>query len=137
MRKLKALLYIIGAVQLVLGLLYLFLPMQFLAMMGQSVPETDLAYPLGMLAARFLAYGVGMFAIARAPEKHVFWIYNMIFIQVVDLAVGLFYTATGVMALIQSGFPMFNATLFIVLLVLWRPQMRAAGSLQPVGQDAA
>ncbi|MCA9936129.1 MAG: hypothetical protein H6662_16065 [Ardenticatenaceae bacterium] len=128
--KLKVLLRVIGVVQLVLGLLYLFIPMQFLAMMGQSVPQPDIAYPLGMLAARFLAYGVGMFVIANAPEKNRFWINNMILIQVVDLAVGVFYTATGVVTLAHSGFPMFNATLFIILLTLWRPKADTA-VLQP------
>ena len=120
--KLKVLLRVIGVVQLVLGAFYLFLPLQFLAMQGLSLPAADNAYPLGMLAARFLAYGIGMFFIARDPEKNRFWINNMILIQVIDLAVGIFYTATGVVGLALSGFPMFNATLFIILLTLWRPK---------------
>ena len=120
--KLRVLLRVIGVVQLVLGLLYLIIPMQFLALMGNSAPAADLAYPLGMLAARFLAYGAGMFFIARAPEKQLFWINNMIFIQVVDLMVGVFYTATGIVSLSHSAIPMFNATLFIILLTLWRPK---------------
>ena len=122
MKKLTALLSLIGVVQIVLGVLYLLFPLQFLTMMGHSTPETDIAYPLGMLAARFLANGVGMFFIARTPAKQVFWINNMILIQVVDLAVGIFYTATGAVGLALSAFPMFNATLFIILLSLWRPQ---------------
>ncbi len=126
MKKLTILLYLIGVVQLVLGLLYLFVPLQFLALLGHSAPQADIAYPLGMLAARFLAYGVGMFFIARAPEKHPFWINNMILIQAIDLAVGIFYTATGVVGLALSGFPMFNATLFIILLTLWRPKLATA-----------
>ncbi len=123
--KLKVLLRVIGVVQLVLGLMYLFIPMKFLGMMGHSVPEPDIAYPLGMLAARFLAYGVGMLFIAREPEKQLFWINNMILIQVLDLAVGIFYTATGIAGLSHSGFPMFNATLFIILLTLWHPKTAA------------
>jgi hypothetical protein len=122
MRKLSVLLVVIGVVQVVLGLLYLFLPLQFLALMGHSVPAPDAAYPLGMLAARFLAYGVGMFFIARAPEQNRFWIDNMILIQLVDLAVGLFLTANGTITLALSAFPMFNATIFILLLSLWRPR---------------
>lgn len=123
--KLKVLLRVIGVVQLVLGALYLFLPLQFLSMQGLSTPGADNAYPLGMLAARFIAYGIGMFYIARAPEKNLFWINNMILIQAVDLAVGIFYTAAGTVALTHSGFPMFNATLFIILLSLWRPKATA------------
>ena len=123
--KLKVLLRVIGVVQLVLGLVYLFIPMQFLGMMGHSIPQADIAYPLGMLAARFLAYGVGMLFIAREPEKQLFWINNMILIQAVDLAVGVFYTVTGIVGLSHSAFPMFNATLFIILLTLWRPKATA------------
>jgi hypothetical protein len=123
--KLKVLLRVIGVVQLVLGLMYLFIPMQFLGMMGHSVPDADIAYPLGMLAARFLAYGVGMLFIANEPEKQLFWINNMILIQALDLAVGIFYTVTGIVGLSHSGFPMFNATLFIILLTLWRPKVAA------------
>ena len=55
MKKLNVLIYLIGVVQLVLGLLYLLVPMQLLALMGHTVPAADIAYPLGMLAARFLA----------------------------------------------------------------------------------
>jgi hypothetical protein len=124
MRKLTVLLVIIGVVQVVLGLLYLFMPLQFLALMGHTVPAADTAYPLGMLAARFLAYGVGMFVIARDPERNGFWIDNMILIQVVDLAVGLFLTANGTITLAHSAFPMFNATMFILLLSLWRPRRK-------------
>ena len=128
MKRLKTLLRLIGVVQIVLGLLYLFAPLNFLALLGHSVPEADISYPLGMLAARFLAYGVGMFFIARAPEKYGFWINNMILIQAVDLAVGIFYTTTGVVGLALSAFPMFNATLFIVLLWSWRPRGETAVS---------
>lgn len=127
--KLKVLLRVIGVVQLVLGLLYLFIPMRFLAMMGHSVPQADIAYPLGMLAARFLAYGAGMFFIAREPEKQLFWINNMILIQALDLAAGIFYTATGIVGLSHSGFPMFNATLFIILLTLWRPKVAVEATM--------
>ncbi len=123
--KLKVLLCVIGVVQLVLGLMYLFIPMKFLGMMGHSIPQADIAYPLGMLAARFLAYGIGMLFIAREPEKQLFWINNMILIQAVDLAVGVFYTVTGIVGLSHSAFPMFNATLFILLLTLWRPKATA------------
>ena len=120
--KLKVLLRVIGVVQLILGVMYLLMPLRFLAMMGQSVPQADIAYPLGMLAARFLAYGVGMLFIAREPEKNLFWINNMILIQALDLAVGIFYTATGIVELSHSAFPIFNASLFIILLTVWRPK---------------
>jgi hypothetical protein len=75
-----------------------------------------------MLAARFLAYGLGMLVIARAPARHPFWIKNMVLIQAIDLAVGLFYTFSGTIPLKLSAFPMFNATLIALLLWAWRPK---------------
>ena len=115
----------VGVVQLVLGLAYLFFPHELLRWMGHSIPADDLNYPLGMLAARFLAYGLGMFVIARAPNRHLFWIQNMVLIQMIDLAVGLFYTFVGTVPLKLSAFPMFNAMLIAVLLWLWRPKSTA------------
>lgn len=123
MQRLKVLLRVIGVVQLVLGVAFLFAPAFFLETMGYSMPSPDLNYMFGMLAARFVAYGVGMFVIARMPERNIFWINNMILIQVIDLAAGLFYTSTGTVSLATSAFPMFNASLFIILLFLWRPKM--------------
>ncbi|MCA9926833.1 MAG: hypothetical protein KC419_00095 [Anaerolineales bacterium] len=122
MRKLPILLIIIGIVQIILGIFYLSAPLYFLLLMGHSTPAADIGYPLGMLAARFIAYGIGMFMIARAPEQSRFWINNMILIQVIDLAAGLFYTISGTVDLSLSAFPMFNATLFIILLWVWRPR---------------
>jgi len=122
MKKLQTLLRVIGVVQLVLGVLYLVMPIQFLSLMGHTAPAIDVAYPLGMLAARFLAYGVGMLFIARKPQENAFWVNNMILVQAIDLAVGIFYTVTGQVTLMMSSFPMFNATLFIILLALWRPK---------------
>ena len=126
--KLKVFLMIVGVVQIVLGLLYLIFPHEFLHAMGHTIPMNDINYPFGMLAARFLAYGVGMFVIARNPVEHRFWIMNMVFIQVVDLAVGVFYTLNGTISLSLSGFPMFNATLIAALLWIWRPEQTDASN---------
>lgn len=120
--KLRILLMIVGVVQIVLGFLYLIFPHELLRSMGHTIPMNDINYPFGMLASRFLAYGAGMLFIARNPGQHEFWIKNMVFIQVVDLAVGIFYTLNGTLALSLSAFPMFNATLIATLLWIWRPK---------------
>ncbi len=120
--KLRVLLIIVGFVQIVLGLGYLFFPHLFLQSMGHSIPPTDINYPLGMLAARFIVYGGAFIAIAKSPFENRLWISNMIFIQLIDFGVGVFYTATGVMPLSLSGFPMFNAIWISILLFVWRPK---------------
>ena len=123
----KALCYLIGVVQLVLGALYLFAPQFFIAWQGLSEIGADIGYPLAMLAARFIVYGLGMFVIASDPVRYRIWADGMILIQVIDLAAGVFYTATGVVSIAHSGFPMFNAALFIIGLAL----LRRKGSVTP------
>ena len=122
MKKLTTLLQLIGCLQLILGLAYLFVPADLLQLMGHSQPQTDIYYPLGMLAARFIAYGLALFVVARFPSGQELWINTMILIQLIDLGVGIFYTLIAVIPLSLSAFPMFNATLIILLLVMWHPK---------------
>jgi hypothetical protein len=122
MKKLTYLLKLIGIIQIILGLAYLFVPALFLQSMGHSQPQPDIYYPLGMLAARFIAYGIALLVIANTPVQNILWINFMILIQIIDLGVGIFYTAMGVLPLTLSAFPMFNAVWIICLLALWHPR---------------
>ncbi len=119
MSRLKGLLYLIGGVQIVLGLLYLLSPEALLHWMGHSHIAADLAYPFAMLAARFLVYGALLLFAARDPARHRPLLVGMIGIQIIDLAAGLYYTLSGTVSLSLSGFPMFNAALFALLLWRW------------------
>ena len=116
----KGLCYLIGAIQIILGAVYLFMPQAFIAWQGLSAIGADIGYPFAMLAGRFIVYGVGMFIIANDPVKNRFWLFGMIAIQMFDLAAGLFYTLSGTVALEHSAFPMFNATWIIIGLYLLR-----------------
>jgi hypothetical protein len=123
MKKLRIALYIIGTAQIILGMLALVAPGFFIeTAMKLTATSPDMGYPLGMLASRFLVLGAGMFIIAKNPAEHLLLINGMIVIQVIDLLVGIFYTATGVVSISASGLPMFDALLFIVLLSLWKPK---------------
>lgn len=120
---------VVGCVQLALGIAYLFMPSVVLQQMGHSAVSPDLYYPLGMLAARFIAYGVGFLIISRQAEKHALWVALMAAIQAIDLSVGVFYTATGVLSLQLSAFPMFNAVWIGATCAVWfhRQQPLKAG----------
>lgn len=126
MRKLKYLMTVVGAIQLILGVLYLLAPHQMLAWMGHSAIANDIAYPLGMLAARFLGYGALLILAARNPERHRPLILGMVAIQLIDLGVGAFYTLNGTVTISLSAFPMFNAFWIALLLWWWRPSVRRA-----------
>ena len=119
MKKLTWLLRIVGVIQITLGLMYLFAPAFMLSSMGHSAVASDIHYPLAMLASRFLAYGMAFIYISSDPVRHKLWAYVMVIIQAIDLLAGIFYTATGVVSLELSGFPMFNATWIMVLLLLF------------------
>ncbi len=131
MSRLKILLLLIALSQLVLAVLTLFWPAAFFAWMGLQVPAPDNFYMIGMLGARFLAYGLGMIHLARSDAPSVFWIRNMALVQGIDLAVGLFYVATGVLTIGVAAFPMLNAAAFAILLVMWQPR-RGASVSSPV-----
>lgn len=126
--KIRMLLRTVSVIQIVLGLMYLLMPLQFLKMMGHSVPAPDIAYPLAMLAARFLAYGAGLWFAARDPARHAPWIRLMVWIQLIDLAAGLWHTALGTVPLALSGFPMFNAAWIALLLWRWGPSTQQSAT---------
>lgn len=121
MKKIKVLLWIVGLVQITLGLAYLLAPHGILRWMGHSTVLDDIAYPLGMLSSRFLVYGVLLLVAARSPAEHRLLMLGMVWIQVLDLAVGLYYTLNGIVGITLSGFPMFNASLIALLLWLLMP----------------
>lgn len=120
---------VVGTVQLLLGLAYLLAPGLLLRQMGHTVPAPDLFYPLGMLAARFLAYGAGFWIASKAPADNLLWIRLMALIQAIDLSVGLFYTLNGTVSWALSAFPMFNALWIFLMCALWRPGTPARSPL--------
>jgi hypothetical protein len=117
---------VVGSVQLVLGLAYLFAPGAILANMGHTVPAHDLYYPLGMLAARFIAYGLGFWLISRQARQHLLWVGLMALVQAIDLGVGAYYTAAGVVPWQLSAFPMFNAVWIGLVCAIWTARQRSA-----------
>ena len=106
---LKTILRLTGAIQIILGLAYLFAPDALLAAMGHSPVAADIHYPFAMLASRFLVYGAALLIAARTPERHVVLIRLMGAIQAIDLAAGIVFTVQGTVPLSLSGFPMVNA----------------------------
>jgi len=126
MTKLKAVLWIVAVSQLVLGVLTLLAPATFFGWMGLTIPPENNQYMLGMLAARFIAYGLGMAWLARMRTPDRFWIRNMVLVQLIDFAVGAFYLANGTISVAVAAFPMFNAALFASLLWLWGGRKDAA-----------
>jgi hypothetical protein len=125
--KQRVLAWVIGVSQLALGAGFLLIPDLFFGAFGFTLATPDQKYLYGQLAARFIAYGIGMFVIARDVEVNRPWWMLMALIQAIDLGVGLFYTVFRSVPLGASGFPMFNAAVFLALLLVWAPKKRNAG----------
>lgn len=120
---------IIGLSQIVLAALYFAVPAGFVAWQGLTPPAADAAYPLAMLAARFLVYGLGMFLIARDPAGNLFWARGMVAIQLIDLAAGAIYLALGVITAATALLPMVNAAFFAFALAGALRHIRPTGAL--------
>ena len=118
MTYLRTILGILAASQLALGAFTLLAPATFFTLMGLASPPADTFYLIGMLASRFLVIGVAMALLAGRGRAEPLWLQAMLGIQVVDLAVGLYYTGTGVLPLAVSAFPMFNAAALSLLLAI-------------------
>lgn len=120
----------IGLSQIVLAALYFAVPAGFVAWQGLTPPAADAGYPLAMLAARFLVYGLGMFQIARDPAGNLFWARGMVAIQLIDLAAGATYLAIGAITPATALLPMANAALFAAALHLALVRAQPTGALQ-------
>ncbi len=119
---LRLLVALIAASQLGLGAAFLFAPSFMYALMGIAVPTQGVNYILGMLAARLLAYGVVLIVIRQDLFRHRLWLDAMIGIQVIDLLAGIYHVGIGAVPPSAAAFPMINATLFALGLIILRPR---------------
>lgn len=125
MKKLQFLLGYIWIVQIVLWIMALFFPMFFIETVMKFWPVApEVWYTLAMFAWRLLVFWVLMFIIAKKPEENILLIKAMIAIQVIDLISWLYYTASWIVPLAASGIALFDATIFIILLSLWKPKCK-------------
>jgi hypothetical protein len=123
MRPLRISLYVIGAVQLVLGVAFLLLPGQAERLLNLQPDAPAWAnWLVAMLGARFLGYAAGMFVTAPRPDQHLAWINTMIGIQVVDWVATMAFLASGELRLAQVGPAAVLPVLFIAALVWWHPR---------------
>lgn len=124
----------IACVQVVLGVGFSVAPEATAAMLGLAPAPGWTHWLLGMMAARFLAFGYGMWMAARQPEQARRWIGSMVFIQAVDWLVTLKYLYLGAVTLAQVSTASFLPVVFIVVLWLGMP---APASQTPASGVAA
>ncbi|MCW2237926.1 hypothetical protein [Azospirillum canadense] len=135
---------LVGVSQLILGIAFLGFPTAMYETMGIAVPSQGVNYILAMLSAWFLVYGAVMLMILRDLPRHRLWLDGMVAIQAIDFATGAFHVAAGAVPLDAAAFPMVNAAVFAIALLLVRPRPSAASALRagplrtsPLGVDHA
>src|SRR3982751_631315 len=80
----------IGVVQLILGLVFLFIPGQFASLVGLTVVPSWVPWMFAMFSARAFGFAYGMFVAMREPKAHRTWISAMILVQAVDWIVTIY-----------------------------------------------
>lgn len=117
-RTLRFTLYFIGVVQAILGVGFLVAPEGMAASLGLPATPDWANWMFGMMAARFLGYGYGMFVAARQPAENLPWLRTMVLIQLVDWGVTIKYLLAGAVSLAQVNTASFLPLVFVALL-LW------------------
>ena len=111
MKVLQYTLRFIGLVQIVLGLIFLFVPNQFASAIGLEIPPAWVLWMFGDMGARFLGFGIGMFVAANDPVNNRSWIVIMAFIQVIDWIYAIYHLTVGSITISQAAtapvFPIF------------------------------
>jgi len=121
MRLLKVTLVVIGVVQLALGVVLL-IPGGFAALIGLERAPGWVDWQLGMEAARFLGFGVGMLLAAQRPQRYVEWIWAMVLVQAVDWTATIAYVIGGAVTLSQVATASFLPPVFIAVLAKYAPR---------------
>jgi hypothetical protein len=138
MRILRATLIVIGIIQISCGAMYLVTP----GAVAGSLQLQPAAAPwvnwlLATAGARFIGYGIGMFAAARAPSRHPVWINTMIAIQAVDFLATLGYLANGVLPAHHFALTLWLPLLWVVLLSWASLRSRTAAEPDSVDRQTA
>ena len=112
----------IGVVQVILGIVFAFVPGGFSKAMGLAQAPTWTYWMFGMFSARAWGFAYGMFLAARDPERNATWIRAMIGIQLVDWLGTVYFILTGAVTLAQVSTASFLPIIFIGLLIAFRPR---------------
>jgi len=119
MRALRGTAIVIGVIQLVLGVVFIFIPVQFATIFGLDATPDWVNWIFAMFGARAIGYAVGMLIAVRQPERHAAWLLTMIGIQAVDWVATLVYLTRGTIRFSQVPTAVILPVLFILITGLW------------------
>jgi hypothetical protein len=126
---LRYMLGFIGIVQVILGLVFIFIPVQFAGLVGLPATPPWALWMFTMFGARALGFAYGMFLAMRDPVQHLAWIRAMIVVQAIDWLGTAYFLLNGSVTLMQVTTAAFLPIIFIVGLVATYPRERASRTL--------
>jgi uncharacterized membrane protein len=122
LRFLRVILLFDGMVLCVLGLVLLIAPHATWTMFGFSGLPGAVNYIVGLLGAFMLTMGLGYFLAARDPAHSAPWVIAGIIRGLLEAAVSLGYTASGIVTFNQAWLGLLLAAWFAVAYIIFYPR---------------
>jgi hypothetical protein len=120
-RMLRLTLAVVAIVQLILGLVFIFVPTQFGSLIGLKEAPTWVYWVFVMFGARALGFAYGMFLAMRNPWQQLGWIRAMIGVQAIDWLGTLYFVFNGAVTWLQVSTASFLPLIFIAVLTIGYP----------------
>lgn len=107
---------LIAVVQLVLGIVFVFFPHSFAALLGLVDAPGWTDWIFAQFGARAFGFAYGMYLVFREPQRQVGWIRAMIVVQIIDWIGTMLALAQNKVGLSQLSTAPFLPILFVIVL---------------------
>ena len=102
-RALKVALTVYGVIHILLGLAFILVPNQAVALMGFGEIDAAAIYVAALCGIMFIAASVWLIVIGRDPLKHIMWVKFAISWASLGVVIQLYLVAQGVVDFSQAG----------------------------------
>lgn len=120
-KALKVTMIIWAAVAILLGLAYIFLPVQLGEMGNFEKAPIWVEYILALLGICYIATGAFVIRAARDPLKHIMWVQFVIGLALLIVVIVASSIGRGLVTFSQEGIPLIFNAIFAVLFLVFYP----------------
>jgi hypothetical protein len=124
-KGLKAVMIVWGVIHVLLGLVFIFFPVQFAPMMGFGKLDNSSIYMAALCGLTFLSAGVWLIIAARDPLRNIMWVNFAILWASLGVVVQLFLAGTGTISFAQAAYGTIQDFVFAVLFLVFYPYRAA------------
>jgi hypothetical protein len=127
-RALKVMMIIWSAVVIVLGLAYIFFPVQLGEMGDFEKAPVWVEYILALVGICYIAAGAFVIMASRDPLKHIMWVQFVIVLAILEVIVVASSIGRGLVTFNQEGIALIINAVFAVIFLALYPYGKAKGS---------